>query len=346
VSLLALGIAVLLGQARPQVLADLEAIEQQMTAFSGQVDDLRARAATVAAERDTARAALSAAEASLAARRAGTSTRLRTFYRLKRRGMARLLFEAESPTDLRRRVHYLLELIRADETLARAFSEGLAAKRAAAAKLDADQAALAGVEADVEARIAALESERARRVALVRDVQSRPELAAHVMRERDDAAIALEASMRTVEATSPSSPGDAAGFRAAKGQLAPPVRGSVVRPFGPYADPNTGADANNLGIDYAAPLGTPFRAVFDGVVTRSGWLRGYGQIVMLQHGPYTTLYAHANGLRVAQGQSVKKGDVLGLVGTTGLVEDADARLHFELRYNNTPQDPGAWLSSL
>ena len=42
-------------------------------------------------------------------------------------------------------------------------------------------------------------------------------------------------------------------------------------------------------------------------------------------------------------QSVQKGDVLGLVGNTGLVEDADARLHFELRYNNTPQDPDAWL---
>lgn len=342
-SLTALGLMMLFGQARQQVLADLESIEQQVDALSGQVEDLRTRAAAVEAERDSTRAALDAAEASLTGRRDATITRLRTFYRLKRRGIARLLFDAESPTELRRRVHYLLAVIRADDALARAFSEGLASRQAAAAKLDADQAALAGVEADLQARLAALESERGRRVSLVRDVQSRPELAARVLRERDDAAIALAASIRTVEATAPSTPGEAAGFRAAKGQLPPPVRGAVVRPFGPYKDPNTGADATSLGIDYAAPLGTPFRAVFDGVVTRSGWLRGYGQIVMLQHGPYTTLYAHANGLRVAQGQSVQKGDVLGLVGNTGLVEDADARLHFELRYNNTPQDPDAWL---
>ena len=94
----------------------------------------------------------------------------------------------------------------------------------------------------------------------------------------------------------------------------------------------------------SAALGSPFRAVADGVVTRSGYVRGYGQVVMVQHGPYTTLYAHANGLRVAQGQAVRQGDVLGLVGNTGLAEDAEARLHFELRYNNTPQDPAPWLA--
>ncbi|MFN7147007.1 MAG: M23 family metallopeptidase [Myxococcota bacterium] len=49
-------------------------------------------------------------------------------------------------------------------------------------------------------------------------------------------------------------------------------------------------------------------------------------------------------LAVAQGQAVKRGDVLGLVGNTGLAEDADARLHFEVRYNNTPQDPAEWLA--
>ncbi|MDP2317260.1 MAG: M23 family metallopeptidase [Pseudomonadota bacterium] len=342
-SLLALGLGLLLGQDAPQVLANLEAIEVQIDSLSGQVDALHARAAAVEAERAIHTAELGKADATLASRRAATAGRVRTFYRLKRRGFARLLFDAESPRELRRRVHYLLAVIRADESLAREFAASLDTRRATAARLDADKAALAGVEASLNAQLEALGAERARRVTLIRDVQRRPELAARVLRERGDAALALTASMRTVEAAAPASPSDAAGFRADQGRLPPPVRGAVVRPFGPYIDPTSGTAANNLGVDYSAPLGTPIRAVADGVVTRSAYLRGYGQMVMLQHGPYTTLYAHANGLRVSQGQAVKKGDVLALVGNTGLAEDAEARLHFELRYNNTPQDPAAWL---
>ncbi|MES2638230.1 MAG: peptidoglycan DD-metalloendopeptidase family protein [Myxococcota bacterium] len=344
-SLVALGLLFVLGQDRPQILADLEAIELQMVSLQGQVDALDARAATVEAERATHQGALDVAEAALATRRVGIAQRLRTFYRLKRRGFARLLFDAESPPELRRRVHYLLAVVREDESLARAFVDGLAERRATAARLDADKAALASVQLDVRARLDALEAERRRRTALVRDIQKRPELAARVVRERGDAAIALAASMASAEATAPAVQGDAAGFRADRGRLPSPVNGAVVRRFGPYVDPASGASATNLGMDFGAPMGTPFRAVADGVVTRSAYLRGYGQMVMLQHGAYTTLYAHANGLRVAQGQAVKKGDVLGLVGNTGLAEAEDARLHFEVRYNNTPQDPDEWLGA-
>ncbi|MDP2306392.1 MAG: M23 family metallopeptidase [Pseudomonadota bacterium] len=344
-SLVSLGLLVLLGQDRPLVLADLEAIDIQVASLNGQVEALDLRAAAVEAERATHQVALDAAEAALAARREGIAQRLRTFYRLKRRGFARLLFDAESPPELRRRVHYLWAVIRADESLARAFIDGLATRRATTARLEADKAALAGVQSDLRARLDTLGAERGRRSALVREIQKRPELAARVLRERGDAAIALTESMASVEATAPEAQGEASDFRAERGRLPSPVGGAIVRPFGAYTDPASGAPATNLGIDYGTPLGTPFRAVADGVVTRSAYLRGYGQMVMLQHGPYTTLYAHANGLRVAQGQSVKKGDVLGLVGNTGLAESEDARLHFEIRYNNTPQDPDEWLGA-
>ena len=75
----------------------------------------------------------------------------------------------------------------------------------------------------------------------------------------------------------------------------------------------------------------------------------FGRIVLVDHDfgdghTYTTLYAHANGLRAIQGQEVHQGDVLGLVGTTGLTEEAPPRLHFEVRYNGTPQDPLAWVA--
>lgn len=290
-------------------------------------------------ERKAQLAVLASADATIAERRTETSRRVRTFYRLKRMGFARMLFEAEDPAELRRRVRYLWAVIRSDQSATREFADSLAERRALAARLEADVAALANVRAELQGRVTALQAERDRRAGLIRDVRTRPALATQVVQERSDAAAALSRTLAVSAA--PTAP--ATDFRAEKGRLPAPVNGSVARGFGPYTDPASGAPANNLGLDYAAALGTPFRAVADGEVTRSGYIRGYGQVVIVQHGPYTTLYAHANGLRVATGQSVHRGEVLGLVGNTGLAEDTEARLHFEIRYNNTPQDPSEWL---
>lgn len=342
-SLFGLALLLLSAQDGPRrVLDELRTYDEQIASLEEQAAGLETRAAAVEVERAAAAAAVAEADAALAERRDETRRRLQTFYRLKRRGFARLLFDAEDPLDLRRRVRYLLHVLRADEASTRAYAERLAAQRAASETLESDARALAGLRTDLETRRAALETERQRRRQLVRSVQAQPELAAMVVQER--AAAARDLSESIAQEGFPATDGGAAAFRSQKGRLPAPVAGRVVRGFGTYTDPTSGATAENLGIDYAATLGTPFRAVADGVVTRSAYVRGYGQVVIVQHGAYTTLYAHANGLRVAQGQAVRRGDVLGLVGNTGLPEDAEARLHFELRYNNTPQDPAPWLA--
>ena len=72
-------------------------------------------------------------------------------------------------------------------------------------------------------------------------------------------------------------------------------------------------------------------------------LEWYGQTVAIQHGTYKTVYAHLAGIRVRQGQRVSQGDVIGLVGNTGLTDGQGYVLTFEVRYNGTKQDPRQWL---
>jgi murein DD-endopeptidase MepM/ murein hydrolase activator NlpD len=75
----------------------------------------------------------------------------------------------------------------------------------------------------------------------------------------------------------------------------------------------------HLGVDYAAPAGTPVRAAADGVVTQAGWHGGYGKVVRLRHGRgLQTLYGHLSRIGVKPGQRVQQGDLIGNVGTTGL----------------------------
>lgn len=94
----------------------------------------------------------------------------------------------------------------------------------------------------------------------------------------------------------------------------------------------------HLGVDYAAPTGTPVRTVGDGVVTFSGWQNGYGKVVEVQHGnDKTTLYAHLSAIAVQKGERVAQGQHIGNVGSTGW--STGPHLHFEFRIKGEHQDP-------
>lgn len=92
-------------------------------------------------------------------------------------------------------------------------------------------------------------------------------------------------------------------------------------------------------IDYAASLGTPIRAIGDGVVTSAGWNRsGYGNLTSIRHnGTYSSNYAHQSKMYVKAGQRVKQGEVIGAVGSTGF--STGPHLHFEIVQNGTKINP-------
>lgn len=94
----------------------------------------------------------------------------------------------------------------------------------------------------------------------------------------------------------------------------------------------------HLGVDYAAPMGTPAQTVGDGVVEFAGAQGGYGNTVIVRHGNnHSTVYAHLSKIQVRKGQTVQKGQTIGAVGSTGW--STGPHLHFEFRVNGTHVDP-------
>ncbi len=94
----------------------------------------------------------------------------------------------------------------------------------------------------------------------------------------------------------------------------------------------------HLGVDYAAPVGTPVRVVGDGTVEFAGWQGGYGNVVHIKHnGSDTTVYAHLSRIDVRKGQRVTQGQNIGAVGATGWA--TGPHLHFEFRVNGVHKDP-------
>jgi len=118
-----------------------------------------------------------------------------------------------------------------------------------------------------------------------------------------------------------------------------PVRGRIIAGFGPR--PN---GAQNDGINFAVPEGTPIKAADDGVVAYAGnELKGYGNLVLIRHADgYVSAYANASTLLVKRGDTVKRGQVIAHAGQTGNV--SSPQLHFEIRKGSTPVDPTKYLS--
>ena len=97
------------------------------------------------------------------------------------------------------------------------------------------------------------------------------------------------------------------------------------------------------GIDIAAATGTPIRAAAAGTVIYAGWLGGYGNLTVIDHGGgVATAYGHQSSLAAGSGAFVAQGQVIGYVGSTG--HSTGPHLHFEVRVNGVPQDPLGYLS--
>lgn len=143
---------------------------------------------------------------------------------------------------------------------------------------------------------------------------------------------------RTKQTPPPSSPSPARYT----GALSWPVRGTVTMQYGNRVHPTFKTKIFNSGIDIRAAAGTPVKAAGPGEVLYQGWLRGFGQVVIIDHGgDLSTVYAHLGGASVREGASVQKGAVIGTVGNTGT--DSEYGLHFEVRKGGSAQNPMNYL---
>ncbi len=100
----------------------------------------------------------------------------------------------------------------------------------------------------------------------------------------------------------------------------------------------------HMGVDIGAPTGTPVRATADGIVVYAQMESGYGKLLRVDHGNgIQTYYAHLSRFYVNVGQDVRRGEVIGAVGSTGRV--TAPHLHYEVRMGGAPMNPGHFLSN-
>lgn len=157
----------------------------------------------------------------------------------------------------------------------------------------------------------------------------------------EDAVAALEAESARIAGIIQGT--GSAGSGQYGGELFWPTSGPIVSGFGYRTHPVYGTTRFHAGVDIDGACGQPIFAGEDGTVISAAYNSGYGNATVIDHGDgLSTLYAHQSSLGVSSGQSVSRGQQIGVVGTTGL--STGCHLHFEVRINGEPVDPVPYLT--
>ncbi|HEX2060750.1 MAG TPA: peptidoglycan DD-metalloendopeptidase family protein [Thermoanaerobaculia bacterium] len=131
-------------------------------------------------------------------------------------------------------------------------------------------------------------------------------------------------------------------IRSVQGALAWPVEGKVIERFGRQRNPKFATYTVNNGLKIEAVPGTQVRAVFQGTVLFAQWFKGYGNLIILDHGNRVfTLYGNLKQPAVSKGDRIATGQPIAGVGESDEVDSG--HLYFEVRQDNRPEDPQKWL---
>ena len=286
-----------------------------------------------------------AAEASAGARMASTLAELRPRLlaraRMGRAGELQILLASRSLADLVKRRYLIDRILSRDLALLGDAHAALAEREQARAERELEAGRLQLLAAEVDDRRLQAEARREERETLLSALRS-----ARAFHER--AAVEASAQSRKLAdfvATLPppraglTGPG---GFAARKGRLHLPAQGPITVGFGRVVNPKFNTVTVQNGVDVQAPAGAPVRAIAPGRVVHAGWFKGYGNLVIVDHGEgYHTLVAHLASMRTAMGEEVDAGDMLGTVGDSGSLKGT--YLYFEIRERGRPVDPRPWV---
>ena len=324
------------------VLDTLEEAEQAWRAAEAQ-----ARAAEAERARSAERLARAVRDEAAAAERhralvARLHPRLAALQRMGRVGELQLLASATSLADLVKRRALLGRVLESDAAALREARDAIleqerltTGRREEATRQEALAAAARERRADAQVR-------RDRFRAVLGSVRGERQL--HE-RAASEAEVQARKLAEFVAALPPARSGPApySGFAALRGRLPLPAGTRVEVGFGRVVDPRFHTVTVQKGVDIAAARGEPVMAVAPGRVVHAGWFKGYGNLVIVDHGDgFHTLVAHLASMSAAAGEDVEAGSPLGTVGDTGSLKGA--YLYFEIRENGKPLDPKAWLA--
>jgi len=265
-------------------------------------------------------------------------------YKLGRLSYIKVLLTLQSPADFLRGYKYIAILSEKDRQKLQQFKMALLELQQSRLKLEEDTHRAQKLKEEAEDKREEIKATKAKKEQLLANIQQQKELQLTTLKELQEASARLEGLISELvrQREGAVSPGGGLSLDLFRGELDWPVAGRVEVPFGSIKHPRFNTYTPHNGVDFAAPEEEAVHAICDGVVIYADWFRGYGNLLIIDHGyRYWSLYAHLSQFSVRVADQVKKGEVVGMVGETGSLKGP--YLYFELRHKGKPLDPLKWL---
>lgn len=249
-----------------------------------------------------------------------------------------VLFGAKDFADLMTRMDVLKRIIKHDYDLIMKVKEEKATVENTRAQLEKDKAEAEVLVADAQAKKAKVEDKESEQQVLLdqaiydRDTSER--MYEEIMAASQEVANMIRRSQMSSAGYS--------GAPAGAGGMIWPISGPITSEFGWRTHPIFGTARFHSGLDIGGDYGMPIYAAASGTVIYAGWISGYGNAVIIDHGGgVTTLYGHNDSLNVSEGENVAQGQVIAMCGSTG--NSTGPHCHFEVRENGEPVSPYGYL---
>lgn len=336
------------------ILAELEQVEQRLADKQREIGRLDTRIKKAQGDVTGLRGEVQSLEKQRASQERALARRLRAMYKVQAQGGALpLLLSGDDPVARAVAVRHLAHLAALDARLIQEYRGTTHRLEDRRRREETRQRELADLRSDAQREQAQVDRDAAKRRTLLARVRDERAYHERMVGELTEAARRLEAFVTDLQAKQrrlarvpPPKKGGAAaprvGFGNLRGRLPWPTEGRVIAGFGAQVHPRFGTRTFRNGVDIEASGGREVAAVYGGHVIYTGWFKGYGNLIILDHdNEYYTLYAHMDDIGVKEGDDVQQGQRLGTVGDTGSLDGP--RLYFEVRHQGKPQDPEQWL---
>ena len=325
---------------------DLHGIDYTLNVKKKEVALLRAAIADIERKIDRNKVRSKALALKIEKNKTYASRRLVALYKLNQLGKLNYLASADSMYQFFYRRTLLETVLDHDRKLLIELTDATYDLKRVSSDLDRQRQKLSLMQQDLTLQINQMTDAKNKRTALLKKIRNEKALELAAIDALKYSAKALNEEInRLQDDSAPRKKAESAQpelFADVKGLLMMPVKGKIIHFYGSYTDTRFNLLNFRRGINIKADRGEPVHAVFRGTTLYASWFKGYGNMIIIDHGDhYYTVYAHAEELFKKKGDSVEAGEVIATVGDSGSIEGPG--LHFEVRYHGKPVDPMHWI---
>ena len=342
--------------AKRKILGTIYTIQQRMKKISHEKNNLTDELYHVQGNVKGVAKVIAVLEKEIDAQRHVLRHRLAALYKLSGEGYIAILFSQASPLDLDEALRNLKTVTQKDYALIRSYQENVQLYKSQRKKLKFQVEHLFSLESQIKKQEGLLAEEHRQKSQIVSELDRSRTVHLSKIRtirsdtQKSESVASSESAAALTELLKPS-------IFEQKGQLSSPVTGRIVQEFGMIVDERYKTQLSHKGWLFSAIKGAPVSSVFAGTVAFASWIKGYGKVILIDHGDhYYTVYAHITRFKVKSGDTINRGQVIAEVRQDfGVTSDGslrlrelsrdDAGLYFEIRHFSEPENPVHWISA-